>query len=167
MAAHVPTIAECQAALKAAGFDPGPIDNLGGHLTQAAILKFQAARGLASTGQLDQQTINALFPAPPSSNPLSNPLVQIGLNILLSQILKGLPMGNLVNFAAGAKSFILGALMVGYGAAELLGWNIPEFGSTPPGALIAGGLALITLRLGINNAMVTAVENLIAKIGQK
>jgi peptidoglycan hydrolase-like protein with peptidoglycan-binding domain len=62
LTAHIPTIAECQQALLNAGFDPGPIDGLGGHLTQAAILKFQAARGIPSTGQLDQATVNALFP---------------------------------------------------------------------------------------------------------
>lgn len=160
MAAHVPSISECQQALKDQGFDPGPIDNLGGHLTQAAILKFQAARGLPSTGQLDQQTVNALFPAP-ASNPLSNPIVQIGLELALPQLLKGIPMGNIFNVLSGAKTYITGVIMILVGAADYAGWNIPGTASWPAAGWIAAGVLAIAGR----NAIATSVVSIIEKVG--
>ena len=159
MAAHVPSIAECQQALKDQGFDPGPIDNLGGHLTQAAILKFQAARGLPSTGKLDQQTVNALFPAP-ASNPLDNPLVKIGLELVLPAILKGTPMGNIFNVLSGAKTYLLGIAFIIVGACDYANWIIPGTGQFQPGAWVAVGLTLIAGR----NALATSVIAILEKL---
>ncbi len=65
MTSYIPTIAQCQTALTAAGFACGPIDGLGGPRTEASILSFQRARGIPQSGQLDAPTINALFPPKP------------------------------------------------------------------------------------------------------
>lgn len=53
-------IADVQARLASMGFDPGPIDGEFGPLTSAAIVAFQASRGLAQTGVADPQTRQAL-----------------------------------------------------------------------------------------------------------
>lgn len=45
-----------QRRLKAAGFDPGPVDGVLGPRTRSALRDFQQARGLAPTGQLDAPT---------------------------------------------------------------------------------------------------------------
>jgi peptidoglycan hydrolase-like protein with peptidoglycan-binding domain len=45
-----------QAALKAAGYDPGPADGQMGPKTAAALKAFQAAKGLPVTGQIDSAT---------------------------------------------------------------------------------------------------------------
>ena len=45
-----------QRALKAAGYDPGPIDGRNGRKTTAALKEFQRAYGLAPTGMADTKT---------------------------------------------------------------------------------------------------------------
>jgi peptidoglycan hydrolase-like protein with peptidoglycan-binding domain len=50
-----------QAALKAAGYDPGPADGQMGPKTAAALKAFQAAKGLPVTGQIDGATSAVLF----------------------------------------------------------------------------------------------------------
>lgn len=52
-----------QQLLKAAGFDPGPIDGIFGGLTENAVEAFQSANGLAVTGKVDQATLDALTDA--------------------------------------------------------------------------------------------------------
>lgn len=52
-------ITSIQRALKAAGYDPGPIDNIFGSQTRAALTKYQRDNGLP-VGRLDKQTLNAL-----------------------------------------------------------------------------------------------------------
>lgn len=56
------TILEIQTALKAAGFDPGPLDGVPGRTTIAAIRGFQAARRLTIDGVAGPETLNALVP---------------------------------------------------------------------------------------------------------
>lgn len=63
------TIPEVQQRLKDLGFDPGPIDGAAGTMTDAAVAKFQTSKGLPSTGTLDSNTLNALFPGPVTSSP--------------------------------------------------------------------------------------------------
>ena len=48
-----------QAALRKAGFDPGPIDNILGPLTKAALVRYQKANSLP-VGNLDIETLDAL-----------------------------------------------------------------------------------------------------------
>lgn len=69
MTTSMSTMAQCQQALINAGYPCGPegADGLGGKDTQAAIIKFQADKGLAQTGQLDTATMNVLFPTKPST----------------------------------------------------------------------------------------------------
>ena len=55
----VSKVREVQAALKVKGYDPGPIDNVLGSLTKAALIKFQKDNGLP-IGSLDLKTLNAL-----------------------------------------------------------------------------------------------------------
>ena len=54
------SVAQIQQALKAAGYDPGLIDNIIGTKTQAAIKAFQEAKGLKPTGVADDKTIEKL-----------------------------------------------------------------------------------------------------------
>jgi len=54
------TILGMQAALKAAGFDPGPLDGLPGPKTTAAILAFQEKAGLVADGVYGPKTRAAL-----------------------------------------------------------------------------------------------------------
>lgn len=50
---------QVQAALRTMGYDPGPVDNVMGPLTKAALVKFQRDKGLP-VGQLDIETLKAL-----------------------------------------------------------------------------------------------------------
>ena len=56
------TIKEIQAALKAAGFNPGEIDGWWGRESIKATKAFQAAKGLEVDGIVGPATIEALFP---------------------------------------------------------------------------------------------------------
>jgi murein L,D-transpeptidase YcbB/YkuD len=53
-------IQELQQALQEQGNDPGPIDGIMGPLTQQALREFQQDEGLAATGQLNEETLEAL-----------------------------------------------------------------------------------------------------------
>lgn len=55
-------LGQAQARLKAAGFDPGPIDGVLGPRTQAALRRYQASQGLPETGALDDATQRVLLP---------------------------------------------------------------------------------------------------------
>jgi peptidoglycan hydrolase-like protein with peptidoglycan-binding domain len=52
-------VQEIQRALQAKGYDPGPLDNIIGPRTKAALVKFQKDNGLP-IGALDIQTLKAL-----------------------------------------------------------------------------------------------------------
>ena len=51
---------EVQEALKAKGFDPGPIDGRMGPKTRTALKAFQEANGLKGTGELDNAAADKL-----------------------------------------------------------------------------------------------------------
>jgi len=53
-------IRQAQELLKAAGFDPGPLDGKLGPKTQAALQQYQTSLGLPVTGELDEATREAL-----------------------------------------------------------------------------------------------------------
>jgi hypothetical protein len=53
-------VAALQVALRAHGFDPGPIDGVRGELTTGAVLRFQRARGIKATGLVGRNTRRAL-----------------------------------------------------------------------------------------------------------
>jgi Transglycosylase SLT domain/Putative peptidoglycan binding domain/LysM domain len=53
-------VAALQVALRAHGFDPGPVDGIHGRLTRRALLAFQRNRGLVCDGKLDRKTRRAL-----------------------------------------------------------------------------------------------------------
>jgi peptidoglycan hydrolase-like protein with peptidoglycan-binding domain len=57
-------VRQAQAALKKAGFDPGPIDGVMGAKTMAAVRKFQTDKGLEVTGIINAETENALLGNP-------------------------------------------------------------------------------------------------------
>jgi peptidoglycan hydrolase-like protein with peptidoglycan-binding domain len=54
------TIRQAQEALKNKGRDPGPIDGVLGPRTAAALDAYQKAEGLATTGRLDDKTLESL-----------------------------------------------------------------------------------------------------------
>jgi peptidoglycan hydrolase-like protein with peptidoglycan-binding domain len=55
-----PTVRKLQRALKARGFDPGPIDGDFGASTHAAVVSFQASRRLVVDGEVGRTTARAL-----------------------------------------------------------------------------------------------------------
>jgi len=55
-----PKVKEIQKALKAAGFNPGPLDGDFGAMTQAAVVSFQVTRGLVPDGEVGPKTAKAL-----------------------------------------------------------------------------------------------------------
>jgi putative peptidoglycan binding protein len=52
---------QAQQQLKAAGFDPGPVDGHMGPSTRAALSSYQAAHNLPKTGKLDRATHKSLM----------------------------------------------------------------------------------------------------------
>ncbi len=54
------TVKQVQQALKDNGYDPGPVDGQWKPQTEDALKSFQQAKGMAATGQLDQQTLASL-----------------------------------------------------------------------------------------------------------
>lgn len=54
------SVRDLQKKLKAAGFDPGPIDGIFGPKTQAAVMAFQRAAGISVDGIAGPQTFRAL-----------------------------------------------------------------------------------------------------------
>jgi Putative peptidoglycan binding domain len=63
-------VRDAQRALKAKGFDPGPIDGKMGPRTSAAVKEFQDKENLTATGQLDAETQSRLMA---SSSPAASP----------------------------------------------------------------------------------------------
>ncbi|MCY1327620.1 spore cortex-lytic enzyme [compost metagenome] len=55
---------EIQQALLAQGFNPGVVDGVWGKKSSNALRAFQKARGLKSTGIIDDRTVEFLFPTP-------------------------------------------------------------------------------------------------------
>jgi peptidoglycan hydrolase-like protein with peptidoglycan-binding domain len=55
------TVRQAQQQLKAAGFDPGPVDGRLGPNTRAALRDYQAAHSLPTTGKLDRATQRSLM----------------------------------------------------------------------------------------------------------
>ncbi len=53
-------VKQAQEQLKAAGFDPGPLDGILGPKARAALREYQAAQGLPTTGMLDEKTRKSL-----------------------------------------------------------------------------------------------------------
>ena len=54
-------VAQLQQLLTAAGFDPGPVDGQFGSMTEAAVRRFQQAKGLSVDGQVGRETWGALW----------------------------------------------------------------------------------------------------------
>lgn len=74
------TVAELQHALKALGFDPGPIDGAIGRRTIAAITAFRQSRGFVTDGIAGARTQAALATA---RSPLASPLASLAMPWLL------------------------------------------------------------------------------------
>ena len=53
-------IKQIQGSLKDRGFDPGQVDGIMGPHTRSALQQFQQSQGIASTGKLNQQTLQSL-----------------------------------------------------------------------------------------------------------
>ena len=137
----------------------GEDDGVFGLITLDAVNHYRATLGKPPLGpsikRIDiAELLLTLFPAeyakPVSHSPADpNWLVRVGINLFLSQLLKGLPV---MNVLTGYKTYIAAGLMLLVGVVQLLGVSVPAFGTTDPGTLISGALALIFLRNGINTA---------------
>jgi His-Xaa-Ser repeat protein HxsA len=57
-------IMRVQVALYSRGYDPGAVDGVLSEPTKEALKKFQASRGIAATGRMTTETLNALGVAP-------------------------------------------------------------------------------------------------------
>lgn len=58
---HTPTkVKEVQRALDSRGFQVGSVDGIWGSNTRSALKKFQSSNGLRATGELNDETYNAL-----------------------------------------------------------------------------------------------------------
>lgn len=58
---HTPTkVKEVQRALDSRGFEVGSVDGIWGSQTRSALKKFQSSNGLRATGELNDETYNAL-----------------------------------------------------------------------------------------------------------
>ena len=68
-----------QSRLISQGFDPGPVDGDFGVLTDAAVRRFQQAKGLLVDGVVGPDTLTALQGTSVSSVPVAGTLVDIGL----------------------------------------------------------------------------------------
>jgi peptidoglycan hydrolase-like protein with peptidoglycan-binding domain len=67
-------VRDAQRALKAKGFDPGPIDGKMGPRTSAAVKQFQGKENLTETGTLDAETQARLMAsASPAASPATGP----------------------------------------------------------------------------------------------
>lgn len=96
-----------------------------------------------------------------TSNPFDNPLVKIGLELLLPSILKGIPMGNIFKVLSGAKTYIAGTAMMLTGIADFAQPGIvPGSGSFTPLAWVLGGLVVI----GARNALATSLVSILEKL---
>ncbi|HEX6209788.1 MAG TPA: peptidoglycan-binding protein [Methylomirabilota bacterium] len=63
-----------QQALRARGFDPGPVDGVMGPRTSAAVREFQEKENLTVTGRIDDETRDRLMVAgSPAASPASEP----------------------------------------------------------------------------------------------
>jgi peptidoglycan hydrolase-like protein with peptidoglycan-binding domain len=79
LGARGPAVVELQQCLRAAGFDPGPIDGAFGPRTQAAVRAFQAARGVGVDGVVGPVTwgrLQGATPAPAASG--GSPTLRFG-----------------------------------------------------------------------------------------
>jgi peptidoglycan hydrolase-like protein with peptidoglycan-binding domain len=67
-------VRKAQEALRAQGFDPGPVDGVPGPRTDAAVRDFQKKNGLPVTGRLDDATASRLGDAQgESASPATGP----------------------------------------------------------------------------------------------
>jgi peptidoglycan hydrolase-like protein with peptidoglycan-binding domain len=57
------SVASAQNALKALGYNPGPVDGVFGPATAAALKQFQTAQNLPQTAVIDANTVQALLAA--------------------------------------------------------------------------------------------------------
>jgi peptidoglycan hydrolase-like protein with peptidoglycan-binding domain len=65
-----PAVIQLQTALKAAGFDPGPLDGVFGPRTEAAVIAFQKSKNLLVDGVVGPQTwaaLGVICPSPPAN----------------------------------------------------------------------------------------------------
>jgi Putative peptidoglycan binding domain len=87
-------IGQAQDRLKAAGFDPGPLDGVLGPRTKEALRRYQASQGLPATGELDDATRQVL---------LTRALTQMGREAKQESWLKAPPGGDYKKLSALAQ----------------------------------------------------------------
>lgn len=134
-----------QAALAAAGFDPGPVDGIFGHATEAALAAARQTFGLGEGG-VDAALLGRLGLRPRTILDSLTGFALDGALAVLLDTLKGRPE---MTFLAGYRTYIVAALMLLTGIAGMLGIDIPSFGGQAPGDLVMQALAFFFLRQGL------------------
>jgi hypothetical protein len=123
-----------------------------GALSLGAYNRFLASKGRPPVEKVSMAQLNAdLFPEeqpaalPPKTNPLQDWLIGLAIKQAVSK-LKGSPM---LNVFTNGKTYIIGALMILIGLAEMFGIDIPRVDGTNASQIIAEGFGFIFLRAGV------------------
>jgi Putative peptidoglycan binding domain len=87
-------IGQAQDRLKAAGFNPGPLDGVLGPRTKEALRRYQASQGLPATGEFDEATRQVL---------MRSDLGQTGGDTSPASLLKAPPGGGYVKLSSLAQ----------------------------------------------------------------
>lgn len=95
---------------------------------------------------------------PKASNPITDYLTGLAIKVVLNKLKGYFPM---LNAISGFKTYATGIIMMLVGAADWIGWAIPNTQSPSPAAWVVGGLALCFGRAGLAKV----VEDIIAKLG--
>lgn len=101
-------VTKLQNALKAAGFDPGPIDGIYGPKTAAAVRKYQTSKGLTVDGIAGPQTMGSLYGSGDSGDSGDSD----------------------VSLDTGPEALPRGARLIRVGSEYRVIWDLPENGGT-------------------------------------
>lgn len=141
---------EAQTALNKAGFGPIDVDGAAGPQTAEAVTKFQTAKGLTITGQLDDDTLTKLFP-PRTSLEASGPR---GIQATIQDWILNAVTSKINGVAAALAAAVLLWINTKFGLTVS-----PEIETWVTGGLVMVGTALIgLLRTFFNNPRVTKAK---------
>ena len=140
-----------QAALAAAGYDPGPADGIFGRATETAVAAARQGFGLGA-GRVDAALLQ-LLGLQPASRTILDSLSAFAVTQALAALLTTLKGRPEMTFLAGYRTYIVAAAMLLTGLAGLVGVDIPSFTGQAPGNLVMEALAFFFLRQGLKTGV--------------